>query len=404
MFKKLLEDNVKQGVIHLHMPGGRRYRFGYSGPEAHWVIKNISAINRIARDWEFQLGETYMNGDWDVKDCELRDLLYILRVNFAEYSISRWLQPLAKMFQEWNRVSRSYFNVSHHYDLDEEFFRLFLDRDMHYSCAYFVDKKDSLENAQDNKCRHIAAKLLLKKGQRVLDVGCGWGSMAFYLARNFDVEVTGITLSKEQLAVAKRRAQEGGIDNVRFELQDYREHHGQYDRIVSIGMFEHVGKPNYRTYFQKVKELLADDGVALIHTIGRSGPPRVTNPWIRKNIFPGGSIPSLSEVSRGVEDVKLMMTDVEILRLHYARTLNAWQQQLHKNRGIICHKMGDRFFRMWDFYLTICEISFQYSDSVVFQVQLARQHDIVPTTRDYLYTDNYSEAVRRSLRLVGKSA
>lgn len=401
MFMKLLQNNVKQGVINLHMPGGKSYRFGHEGLESHWVIKSNKVIRQIARDWEFELGETYINGGWDVGEGELRDLLYVLRVNFSEYTLSRWLQPFAKMFQEWNKISRSYFNVSHHYDLDEDFFRLFLDEELHYSCAYFNNSDVSLAQAQQDKCRHIAAKLLLQPGQRILDVGCGWGSMAFYLAQNYNVEVTGITLSKEQLEVARRRAKEKGLRNVHFELQDYREHTGHYDRIVSIGMFEHVGKPNYDAYFQKIQELLALDGVALIHSIGRSGPPRVTNPWIRKHIFPGGSIPSLSEMAQGVEDVELMVTDVEILRLHYAQTLNAWQQRLQNHKDIIRENMGERFYRMWDFYLTICEVSFQYSDSVVFQIQLAKQHDIVPPTRDYLYTEDHSESEIRSLKLVG---
>lgn len=289
------------------------------------------------------------------------------------------------MYQEWNKISRSYVNVSRHYDLEESFYRLFLDKDMHYSCAYFTSSDITLEQAQLEKCKLIADKLLLKPGQKVLDIGCGWGSMAFYLAENFDVEVTGITLSKEQLSVAKKRAKEKGLDNVSFALQDYRELNGKYDRIVSIGMFEHVGKPNYNTYFKKIKKCLRNNGIALIHSIGRSGPPGVTNPWIRKHIFPGGSIPSLSEISKSVEDTELMLTDVEILRLHYAQTLKHWQQRLQKNKAKICQSMGNKFYRKWDFYLTICEISFQHSDSVVFQLQLAKHHDVVPSTRQYLY-------------------
>ena len=400
MFLELLKDNVKQGVINLHMPEGKSYRFGNDGLESHWVIKSDHVIHKIARDWEFQLGETYMNGGWDVGDGRLRDLLYVLRANFSAYSISHWLQPFFKVYQQWNKVSRSYFNVSQHYDLEEDFFRLFLDKELHYSCAYFSNSDVSLEHAQLDKCKQIAEKLLLQPGQRVLDIGCGWGSMAFFLAENYGVEVTGLTLSSEQLKVAQRRAMERGLSQVSFKLQDYREHSGVYDRIVSIGMFEHVGKPNYGHYFEKVKEMLAADGVALIHTIGRSGPPGLTNPWIRKHIFPGGSVPSLSEMSRGIEDVDLMMTDIEILRLHYAKTLRIWQQRFHTNKEIVIEKMGEKFYRMWDFYLTICEISFEYSDSVVFQIQLAKQHDIVPPTRDYLYAESQHEGVIQSLKLV----
>lgn len=401
MFIKLLQNNVKQGIIHLHMPDGKVYRFGDEGLEAHWMIKGDHVIQRIARDWEFQLGETYINGGWDVADGDLRNLLYILRANFSEYSISRWLQPFVKLYQEWNKVSRSYFNVSQHYDLEEDFFRLFLDKDLHYSCAYFTNSEVSLEQAQQDKCQHIAEKLLLQPGQRVLDIGCGWGSMAFYLTEHFGVEVTGLTLSTEQLKVAERRAQERGLTNVNFKLQDYREHTGVYDRIVSIGMFEHVGKPNYDSYFKKIKDVLVDDGVALIHSIGRSGPPGLTNPWIRKYIFPGGSVPSLSEMSQGIEHAELMMTDIEILRLHYAKTLRIWQQRFHAHKEVIREKMGERFYRMWDFYLTICEISFQYTDSVVFQIQLAKQHDVVPLTRDYLYTESQNEPLIQGLKLVG---
>lgn len=325
------------------MPGDKDYRFSTEGLEADWIIRSNDVILRIAKDWEFELGETYINGGWDVADGGLRNLLHILRVNFSEYSINRWLQPLAKMFQEWNKVSRSQLNVSHHYDLDENFFRLFLDKEMHYSCVNFTNDDISLEQAQQEKCKLIANKLLLEPGQRILDIGCGWGSMAFYLTQNYDVDVTGITLSKEQLAVAKRRANEKQLNNVHFELKDYRELEGKYERIVSIGMFEHVGKPNYPAYFQKIKDSLVDDGVSLIHSIGRSGPPGVTNPWIRKHIFPGGSIPSLSEISKEVEDVELMLTDVEILRLHYAQTLNAWQHRFEENKKEISQTMGKNF-------------------------------------------------------------
>ena len=392
MFLKLLQQNVKTGVINLYLPHGETYRFGTNGLEAHWVIKNKQAIYRIARDWEYELGETYINGDWDVSNCELRDLLYLLRANFSEYSISKWLQPIARLMQEWNKISRSYSNVSKHYDLDASFFKLFLDHDMHYSCAYFPDRDCSLENAQFKKCKHIANKLLLQPGQRVLDIGCGWGSLAFQLAKFMDIEVVGITLSKEQLAVARQRAKEQGAKKVCFELQDYREHQGIYDRIVSVGMFEHVGTPYYKTYFQCLKQMLKDDGVALVHTIGRSGPPGLTNPWIRKYIFPGGSVPALSEISKGIEEAELISTDIEVLRLHYAKTLREWLKRFQFNKAEIVNKMGNRFYRIWEFYLTICEVSFQYSDSVVYQIQLTKQHDVVPPTRDYLYTGKFSQS------------
>jgi cyclopropane-fatty-acyl-phospholipid synthase len=386
MYLKLLERGVRTGVINLHLPNGKSHRFGSEGIEAHWHVKSEGVIRKIARDWEWQLGETYINGEWDIADCELRDLLFVLRTNFATYRVSKLIQPLVKILQQWNQVSRSYDNVAHHYDLEEDFFRLFLDEDLHYSCAYFLHDDYSLEQAQREKSRHIARKMLIEPGQTILDIGCGWGSLGCYLAQLGDVEVVGITLSKEQLAVARRRAKERGIKNIRFELQDYREHRGSYDRIVSVGMFEHVGTPYHNAYFQSLQSMLSKNGIALVHSVGRSGPPGVTNPWIRKYIFPGGSIPALSEMTQAVEHATLLLTDVEVLRLHYAKTLRAWQIRFQQHRELIRAQKGERFCRMWEFYLTICEVSFQCSDLVVFQLQIAQQHGVVPTTRDYQYT------------------
>lgn len=386
MYLDLLEKGVSDGIIHLHLPNTKSYQFGDHGLEAHWNIKNEKVIRRIARDWEWELGETYMRGGWDVADGQLRDLLYILRANFATYSVNRWLQPIVKFLRQWNRVSRSYRNVAHHYDLGEEFFRLFLDKNMHYSCAYFRNTDDTLQQAQTAKCRHIAQKLLLQPGQRVLDIGCGWGSLACFLAQTFDVEVVGITLSKRQLATAKQRASALALSNVRFELQDYRHHSGRYDRIVSVGMFEHVGAPFHTAYFQSILKLLVENGAALVHTIGRSGPPGVVNPWIIKHIFPGGHIPSLSEIAMSTEKSRLMLSDIEVLRLHYAKTLSAWFDRFQLHRNEISQRLGEEFCRMWEFYLAICEVSFECSDLVVFQLQLARQHNVVPITRDYLYS------------------
>ena len=396
MFLRLLEQTIRNGIINLHMPSGQVHRFGEQGREVDWVINNEQAMKLIARDWEFQLGETYMQGQWDVKAGQLQDLLSVLRANFSELVSSHWKQFFLRIIQQWNNVSRSYRNVHSHYDLDEDMFRLFLDQDMHYSCAYFRDQNNNLEMAQADKCRHIAEKLLLQPGQRVLDIGCGWGAFALYLASLYDVEVTGITLSKAQLDVAKRRARQLGLNNVQFQLQDYREHRQQYDRIVSIGMFEHVGKPYYSTFFSCVKSMLREDGVALIHSIGRSGTPGRTNPWINKYIFPGGSIPALSEMSRSAEHVKLILTDIEVLRLHYAYTLRAWYERFQHNRQQVRDKMGEPFCRMWEFYLSACEVAFQFSDLVVYQLQLTRQHHIVPITRDYLYpSDSDSLTMRR---------
>ncbi len=385
MYMKLLNKHIKKGILHLHLPNGREHHFGTGGPEAHWYIQDEHAIRRIAKDWEFQLGETYVRGLWHAGDQGLRNLLAVLRANFAVSNFGRWLQPFTSILREWNRITRSYHNVSHHYDVPEAVFRLFLDKEMFYSCAYFTDDKVNLEQAQQAKAAHIAAKLLPRAGDRILDIGCGWGSMAFHLARHHDCEVVGITLSREQLAVARREAQARKLGNVRFELADYREHSGNYQRIVSIGMFEHVGRPFYDTFFNKLAEMLTPDGVALVHTIGRTGPPGLTNPWINKYIFPGGSTPSLSEISASIERSACMLTDVEVWRLHYALTLRQWYERFQAQRPQIKDLMQEEFCRMWEFYLAACESAFRYSDLVVYQCQLARSHESVPLTRDYLY-------------------
>jgi len=386
MYLRLLEKHIHKGKLHLHLPNGAEYSFGQGGVEAHWHIRDEAAIRRIARDWEFELGETYVHGGWDAGVTGLHNLLAVLRANFAVYRPNALLRPLKAMLLEWNRITRSYANVARHYDVPEQVFRRFLDKDMYYSCAYFPQQDMTLEQAQQAKARHIATKLLVKPGARILDIGCGWGSMAFHLAREYDCEVTGITLSKEQLAAARREQQQRGVTNVKFELADYREHQGQYDRIVSVGMFEHVGRPFYGTYFNRVQDLLTPDGVALIHTIGRSGPPGVTNPWIHKYIFPGGSTPALSELAGGVEQSRLRITDVEVWRLHYANTLQHWYERFQTNRQDIGAQMGEAFCRMWEFYLASCEAAFRHSDLVVYQLQLARQHSSVPLSRDYLYS------------------
>ncbi|MDT8399610.1 MAG: cyclopropane-fatty-acyl-phospholipid synthase family protein [Pseudomonadales bacterium] len=386
MLLKILEKNIRSGILHLHMPDGHSYRFGDHGIEAHWYIKDQAVTRRIATDWEFQMGETYTRGLWDCGSHELGKLLAVLRANFASSQVSRWLQPYSALLQ-WNKITRSYANVAHHYDVPEGVFRKFLDQEMFYSCAYFAQEAFTLEQAQQAKARHIAEKLLLEPGQKILDIGCGWGSMAFYLAQHYDCEVVGITLSKEQLAVAEKEAQKRAVKNVRFQLADYREHQGLYDRIVSIGMFEHVGKPFYATYFRRIREMLTASGIALVHSIGRSGPPGITNPWIRKYIFPGGSTPALSEIASGVELSGLMSTDIEVWRLHYARTLHHWLERFQHNRAAIRAIMSEEFCRMWEFYLAACEASFEYSNLVVYQLQLARQHGSVPITRDYLYQE-----------------
>jgi cyclopropane-fatty-acyl-phospholipid synthase len=275
--------------------------------------------------------------------------------------------------------------VAHHYDLSRELYQLFLDSDMQYSCAYFAHEDDTLEQAQLLKKNHLAAKLLLKPGQKVLDIGCGWGGLALHLASVADVEVLGVTLSKEQLAVAQERARALGLENrVRFELRDYRHVDETFDRIVSVGMFEHVGVRHYPEFFGKIGELLVKDGVAVLHSIGRMSPPGSTSPWIRKYIFPGAYAPSLSEVFSAVEPKQLWVADVEVLRLHYAKTCHEWYLRFMANRDQALQLYDERFCRMWEFYLAAVEMTFRHGSAMVFQMQLCHQRDAVPLTRDYM--------------------
>ena len=298
----------------------------------------------------------------------------------------RW-QRVVRAFEQYNPIGKAQRNVAHHYDLKDELYDLFLDPDRQYSCAYFRSPDDSLEQAQTNKKRHIAAKLLLRPGMKVLDIGSGWGGMGLFLGREFDADVTGVTLSKEQHTVSSRRALEGGLaDRVRFKLPDYRQETETYDRIVSIGMFEHVGAAHYVEFFAKVKELLKDDGVMLLHSIGRMEPPGGTNTWLKKYIFPGGYTPALSEVLSAIEKVGLYVTDIEILRLHYAETLRHWRLRFMANRDKVKQLAGydERFCRMWEFYLGGCEIAFRYMNQFVFQIQVARHQEAAPLVRDYM--------------------
>ncbi len=349
---------------------------------------------RVALRPRLALGEAYMDGTLTVENGgDIYDLLDLLGRNISvleatpmvrlSYTVQRWLRWL----EQYNPIGKAQRNVAHHYDLNDQLYDFFLDRDRQYSCAYFKTGEEALEQAQLDKKRHIAAKLLLKPGQRVLDIGSGWGGMGLFLSQHFGVDVTGVTLSKEQHAVSSRRALEDGVaDSVRFKLLDYRQEPGKYDRIVSVGMFEHVGVAHYTEFFTKVKELLADDGVMLLHSIGRMEPPGATNTWLRKYIFPGGYTPAMSEVLAAIEKVGLWVTDIEVLRLHYAETLRLWRQRFLANREKIKQMAGydDRFCRMWDFYLAGCEVAFRYMNQMVFQIQITRRQDAVPLTRDYL--------------------
>jgi cyclopropane-fatty-acyl-phospholipid synthase len=353
-----------------------------------WTGLRLALRSRLA------FGEAYMDGTLTVENgADIYDLMDLLGRNIVALDHSplvrlsyKW-QRLVRAFEQYNPIGKAQRNVAHHYDLKDQLYDFFLDRDRQYSCAYFKTGGESLDQAQEDKKRHIAAKLLLKSGQKVLDIGSGWGGMGLFLSREFGVDVTGVTLSKEQLAVSSRRALEDGLaDRVRFKLLDYRQEPDKYDRIVSVGMFEHVGVAHYAEYFAKVKNLLADDGVMLLHAIGRMEPPGGTNPWLRKYIFPGGYSPALSEVLAAIEKAGLWATDIEILRLHYADTLRLWRERFLASREKIKEMAGydDRFCRMWEFYLSGCEIAFRYMNQMVFQIQIARRQDVVPLTRDYM--------------------
>jgi cyclopropane-fatty-acyl-phospholipid synthase len=339
---------------------------------------------------ELRLGEAYMDGTFVLEQGSIGDALAILlrqeRIAPPIWALpGRLVRYLFRRLQQFNPRSRARRNVAHHYDLDGRLYALFLDADQQYSCAYFEDPDQSLDDAQLAKKRHLAAKLRVEPGATVLDIGCGWGGLALYLAEVASARVTGITLSHEQHARAQQRALERGrTGDATFQLEDYRDVTGQFDRIVSVGMFEHVGVGFYDIFFRKGAQLLGDDGVFLLHTIGRSGPPSATNPWIAKYVFPGGYIPALSEVLPAVQRAGLIVTDVEILQLHYAETLKAWRERFLAHREDAERLYDRRFVRMWEFYLASSEMAFRESDMVVFQIQMAKRKGVVPATRDYI--------------------
>jgi len=400
--KSFLQNVIREGDLRVRSPGGQVWRLGDGhGCPVGVAITSRAWLARIAANPSMAVGEAYMEGGLVMEAGTIHDLVDLIGRN-AKYrplkragALSRWW--LDRRLQA-NARAAARRNVAHHYDLSVDFYRRFLDPDLQYSCAYFAEPGMSLEDAQAAKKQHIAAKLLLKPGQKVLDIGCGWGGLGLSLARAADVEVEGITLSTEQLATARRRAESAGLSNhARFSLTDYRDVAGPYDRIVSVGMFEHVGRPNFQTYFDQVARLLKDDGVAVIHAIGRSDGPAFTQPWIAKYIFPGGYIPALSEVLPCVERAGLMVADLEVLRLHYAETLRSWRERFAAQRETIAAIHDERFCRMWEFYLSISELAFRYRGHMVFQLQLAKRVDAAPITRDYMaYADpRVAEPVRQ---------
>jgi cyclopropane-fatty-acyl-phospholipid synthase len=371
----LLRRFIQTGTLNVIDARGNHHVFrGAPGPIVTFRLHDPALPRKLFWNPDLALGEAYMDGTLTFEDCTLHDFLKLFNLNRR----SLGTHPLQAVLRA---------NVAHHYDLSRELYELFLDEDLQYSCGYFRSEHDTLESAQRNKQRHIAAKLCLQPGQRVLDIGCGWGGLALFLAQQADVEVVGVTLSGEQHKRAVERARALGLaDRVRFELCDYRSLDGPFDRIVSVGMFEHVGVGHYAEFFAKINTLLKDDGVMLLHSIGRMSPPGTTGPWLRKYIFPGGYSPALSEVFDVTQRQQLWVTDVEVLRLHYALTLRHWQKRFQANRARAAELYDERFCRMWEFYLTCAELVFSHGSGMVFQMQLARHRAAVPTTRDYLYT------------------
>jgi cyclopropane-fatty-acyl-phospholipid synthase len=409
----LLRTFLRRGTFKLTTSRGTTFTFGDgSGKPVAVRFTTRSAEWGILLDPELKLGEAYMNGTFVVEEGTIADVLAIALGQNSE--LPHWARPqllmryVARRLSQFNPRKRARRNVAHHYDLDGRLYSLFLDADRQYSCGYFETPDTSLDDAQLAKKRHLAAKLRVGRDQRVLDIGCGWGGLGLYLAEVTGADVTGVTLSQEQHAIANERAAEKGLtERARFHLKDYRDVTGPYDRIVSVGMFEHVGVGHYDTFFRKCAQLLSPDGVMVLHSIGRSEGPGVTNPWIAKYIFPGGYIPSLSEVLPSIENHGLLLTDVEILRLHYAETLKAWRERFLAHRDEVERIYDQRFVRMWEFYLAASEMSFREQNMMVFQIQLSKRQGVVPMTRDYIAGEEQrlleAEARRHPpLRLAGE--
>lgn len=390
LFPAILSKIIRTGSLRLIDGAGRTHVYG-DGTQPRCTVRLCARHldYTLALNPELSIGEAYMDGLLVIEEGTLLDLLQLAAQNHKNFEGLAWFSLLSRgmrRLKQHNPVARARRNVSHHYDLSDRLYGLFLDEDRQYSCAYFERPDMTLEEAQLAKKRHIAAKLLLDQpALKVLDIGSGWGGLGLYLAEETGVDVTGVTLSIEQHKVAEARAAAAGLaDRVHFHLRDYREVSARYDRIVSVGMFEHVGKRNYNEFFLKLDELLAVDGVALLHSIGFSDVPAPINPFIRKYIFPGADLPSLSEVFAAVKHAGLIVTDVEILRLHYAETLRHWRERFTANRQRIAELYDERFCRMWEFYLVLCEIGFRFRTMMVFQMQIAKRSETVPIIRDYI--------------------
>ena len=404
----LLNRCVRRGTLTFELPGGERVLAGDgSGKPLAVRLTDNRAARELLFNPELALGELYMDGRLVVTGGSIYDLLELLGRNLPNLSVPQigaLRHSLRAAFDRWrphNSERLAKRNVHHHYDIDDRIYSLFLDSDRQYSCAYFDEEANALEDAQLAKKRHIAAKLLVPHGATVLDIGSGWGGLALYIGDLCEADVTGLTLSTEQLKVAERQAEKKGLSShVHFRLQDYRALNDRFDRIVSVGMFEHVGFRDYDAFFGVIQRSLKDDGIALLHSIGRLDGKSPTNPWYTKYIFPGSYVPSLAEVLPVIERSGLIVTDIEILRLHYADTLAAWRERFLHHRPEAAAILGDRFCRMWEFYLAASEAGFRYGGLMVFQVQLAKKLDTVPRTRNYIGKE---EARLRNLEQVANS-
>lgn len=415
VLEAILSRAVTHGALEIVGSDGRLRRFGDgTGRPVRARFVDAATERAIVLDPELKFGEAFMDGKVLLEEGSIYDLLDVLLDNLRGDSQPTWPAKLRGMWRvatrrlrQHNTEKRARRNVAHHYDLDGALYRLFLDADRQYSCAYFQEPNDDIETAQLAKKRHLAAKLMISPGQRILDIGCGWGGLGLYLADVCEADVTGVTLSEEQYGVANARAAERGLSaRARFELRDYRSLEGPFDRIVSVGMFEHVGIGHFEEYFAKAKQLLKPDGIMVLHSIGRFDGPGDTNSWIQKYIFPGGYIPALSEVVPVIERQRLITTDIEILRLHYAETLRAWRERFLARREEAKALYDERFCRMWEFYLAASETAFRHQDMMNFQIQFARHQHAVPLTRDYIYEEEQRlkerEQARPSLRLAGE--
>src|SRR6185437_14122884 len=390
LLRFLLQTFIRRGTFKVRTSRGTTFTAGDgTGKPVAIRFTRRSAEWAILLDPELKFGEAFMDGGVVVEEGTITEVLEVAlgqKSDLPQWSRPQWLiRYLARRLAQFNPRKRARRNVAHHYDLDGRLYSLFLDADRQYSCGYFEHLEQSLDDAQLAKKRHLAAKLLLTPGKRVLDIGCGWGGLGLYLAEYTGADVTGVTLSDEQHGIANARAAERGLaDRARFSLQDYRDVKGPFDRIVSVGMFEHVGVGHYPEFFRKSAELLADDGVMVLHSICRSEGPGITNPWVAKYIFPGGYIPALSEVVPQIEKAGLLVTDIEILRLHYAETLKAWRERFLAHREDVERIYDRRFVRMWEFYLAASEMSFRKQNMMNFQIQITKRQQVTPMTRDYI--------------------